>query len=175
MRMVKRMVGPTAMSANALSREVGVSQSTLSRWLREARTVSTMHDKTPEDTSKVPAAVPQPAKRPSDWTPDEKMAAVVAATGLEGEALGAFLRREGLHQADIEDWRQTATRSLAEPKKRRRGNSADTKRIRTLERELQRKEKALAETAALLVLQGKVQALWGEEGDATTRPNAKKS
>ena len=58
------------------------------------------------------------------------------------------------------DWdRQVANKLKASQKD-------DQKRIKHLERELKRKEKALAEVAALLVLQKKVQAIWGDpEGE----------
>ena len=39
-QMVNRMVGPSAVSASVLARQVGVSQPTLSPWLREANRVA---------------------------------------------------------------------------------------------------------------------------------------
>jgi hypothetical protein len=169
MKMVRRMVGPNAISASALAAEVGIPQPTLSRWLRDARTVSPMSERNSPTTPPAPAP-----KRPEDWTPQERLDAVAGARGLEDEALGAYLRSRGLHAADLDAWRQAALASLANPAKERR-SSGDSKRIRQLESELRRKEKALAETAALLVLQGKVRALWGEEGDDTRPPSGKKS
>jgi len=59
-------------------------------------------------------------------------------------------------------------RSNAEKPSRR---NPDVKRIRSLEKELRRKDKALAETAALLVLKKKVQEIWGDEDENTTRRN----
>lgn len=168
MKMVRRMVGPNACSASALAAETGLSQPTLSRWLRDANTVSAMSESTPSATPPEP-----PPKRPEDWTAEEKLEAVTAARGLQGEALGAFLRQRGLHASDLDAWRQTALASLTSTGPSRR-STADSKRIRQLETELNRKEKALAETAALLVLQGKVRALWGEEGTDTKAPNAKR-
>lgn len=169
MKMVRRMVGPNAISATALAAEVGIPQPTLSRWLRDARTVSPM---TEPDTKTTPPAPTR--RRPEDWTPEERLDAVAQARGLEGEALGALLRRHGLHASDLDAWRQAALTSLASPAKGRR-SSGDSKRIRQLESELRRKDKALAETAALLVLQGKVRALWGAEGDDTKPPSGKRS
>jgi hypothetical protein len=54
---------------------------------------------------------------------------------------------------------------------RQRGNSAEAKRVKELERELRRKEKALAEAAALLVLRKKANALWGDEDASTESKN----
>ncbi|MCY1046884.1 hypothetical protein OV208_36605 [Corallococcus sp. bb12-1] len=87
-----------------------------------------------------------PAAR-KKWTPEEKLRVLVAAQGLTGEELGALLRGEGLHEEKLKEWQQAAAE----------------KRVKELERELHRKEKALAETAALLVLENKLQATgWGE-------------
>ena len=161
-RMVRRMLGPNAVSAKALGQEVGVAQSTLSRWLRETATFAAMEKK-----DKPPVVA---AKRAQDWTPDEKLRAVMDTLGLEGEALGEYLRRHGLHRGQLELWRESAKAGLGQsvPTHKAKG---DSKRIKELERELRRKEKALAETAALLVLRKKANALWGDGDDDTDERN----
>ena len=162
-RMIQRMVGPGKMSANALSKEVGVCQSTLSQWLRKASSVAVVKG---EQTK------PR-ARRPEDWTPKEKLQAVLEAERLADAELGLWLRRKGLKEQHLRDWRATlAERAPAvfaprEPKP----HPENRKRFKELERELKRKDKALAETAALLVLQGKIEALWAAEDDAT-RPSS---
>ena len=163
-RMVRRMTGPDAISATALGRETGVTQATLSRWLRDAstRTVVAM-----SKTRKVGDAGPSPRTR----TAQEKLRLVAAAQALSGDELGAFLRREGVLEAELKQWTEAMEEALdatARPMSR-----AERKRIRELERELKRKDKALAETAALLVLSKKVEALWGAEGDGTDEENEK--
>lgn len=168
-RMVRRMLGPRAVSAHALSEEAGVSQPTLSRWLRETSSFRVMAKK---DQNKAP---PQPveaevARRPQEWTADERLRAVAETLALEGEGLGVYLRRNGIHREQIEQWRAEARTALEQPNRRRRP-AAETKRIKELERELRRKDKALAEAAALLVLRKKVQALWGDEDDDTAGKN----
>ena len=155
-RVVQRLVGPRAMSANALAEEVGVSQESLSRWLRAARSVGGM---TP------------PVKK--QWTGAEKLRVVTEARGLTGSALGAFLRREGLHEPHLTAWRAAAEAALGAAARPRPGGSPEAQRIRELERELRRKDKALAETAALLVLKKKVQAIWGDEDDTMDLPSAR--
>ena len=89
------------------------------------------------------------------------------ASRLRDEELGAFLRREGIHEATLAEWKAVVLEALGPQKK----TSADSKRVRELEKQLRRKDKALAETAALLVLQKKVQAIWGDEDDDTGRKN----
>jgi transposase len=94
-----------------------------------------------------------PQRERKEWTGAEKLRVVLAAAGLEERALGALLRREGLHAAQLAAWRQAVETALDAPARRApAGPSAETRRIQELERELARKERALAETAALLVL-----------------------
>jgi transposase-like protein len=104
-------------------------------------------------------------KRPQDWSAEEKLAAVLEAASLSEDELGVFLRSRGLHDAQLQQWRDQMLIGL-EPKPFKR---AETKRIQELEKELRRKDKALAETAALLVLKKKAQAIWGDEDDDTDR------
>lgn len=100
------------------------------------------------------------------WSPSEKLRIIEQAAGLKDEELGAFMRREGLHDSDLEDMRAAALEGLA-PKVVKRGPSTAELELKKVKRELRRKEKALAEAAALLVLQKKFQALMEEEGDDT--------
>lgn len=159
-RMVQRMAGPGALTAGALSREVGVTQPTLSRWLREAK-VGGMAKK-PKGGAR--------RGRPKRWTPEEKYRVVMEAAAAGESGLGELLRREGLHEADLERFRQEVQQAAVEGLRggtSKAHASAEDKRVKALEKELRRKEKALAEAAALLVLRKKIQALWGEEGDDT--------
>ena len=150
-RMLRRLMGPSAVSANALAREVGVHQPLLSRWLRESRNVEDMA-----------------SSKKRQWTGAEKLRVVIAARGLGETELGALLRREGVHEAELTAWQAAAEAALNEAG-RRGPRSAAAQRIHALERELRRKDAALAETAALLVLKKKLHAIWGD-GDDTTDP-----
>lgn len=149
-RMLRRLIGPAATSANALAKEVGVNQVLLSRWLRESRTVEGMAS----------------SHKKKKWTGAEKLRVVIAARGLSETELGALLRREGVHEAELTAWQAAAEAALNDGPGRA-PRSAEAQRIQTLERELRRKDAALAETAALLVLKKKVQAIWGDGDDAT--------
>lgn len=143
-KMVTRLTGKDAVSARQLALETGLRQQTLSRWRQEASTLPVM-----------------PAKRPRrDWSITEKIRILATGSTLTGAELAEFLRREGVVHAEYEQWRL----ALGEEG---RTSLATMKRIRTLERELARKEKALAEAAALLVLKKKLQAL-EEDEDADT-------
>lgn len=160
------------MSAMALAAETGVSQTTLSKWLRGAATVApkmARRDKQKKDSLASP-------KRPQDWTAEEKVALVLEAAAVPETELGAFLRRKGVHEAQLAEWQQQVTEgavaALRGPSKRdRKAANIEARRVRELERELARKEKALAEAAALLVLKKKAQAIWGDEDDDTDPRN----
>jgi transposase-like protein len=160
-RMVQRMTGPAAASATVLARETGVSQPTLSRWRAAAPTVPRMNTQQPDDA--------KGAKSPQQWTAEEKLAAVQATAGLREQELGAFLRERGLHAAQLESWRAAVKAALTTHGPRRAGASKETQRIRALEKELLRKDRALAEVTALLALRKKLEALWGDEADGTSK------
>ena len=130
-KMVQRLTGKSAVSASQLARETGVRQQNLSRWLQEARSVPVMADK------------PKPAVR--EWTVEQRVRVLAAASKLDGEELTAYLERAGLKLAEYEQWRIALDEGG-------RASASTNKRIHQLERELARKEKALAEAAALLVL-----------------------
>jgi len=97
-------------------------------------------------------------RRPQDFSAEEKLSVLLEIEGLTEEELGAYLRRRGLYEAQVRQWRAVVTEALdkaigrpkVSPEQR-----AHKKRIASLERELRRKDKALAETAALLVLKKK--------------------
>lgn len=172
--MVQRLSGPRAVSASALSEEVGVAQGTLSRWLKQAGTVglrmSSADDEKDKDTAA--SSMSSTERRPQDWTPEEKVALVLEAAAVPASDLGAFLRRKGVHEAQLDEWRKQVTENavagMRSPGRAdRKASAAEAQRIRMLERELKRKDKALAETAALLVLKKKAQAIWGDEDDDT--------
>ena len=146
--MVEKMSGTHAKSATVLAEEVGVHQSTLSRWLKEHGRFDSM------------GGGMSTKKRPQNWTAEEKMQAVMAYDGMDESERGLYLRGQGLYGVDIERWREEMLQALS--KKPKKGDPKD-KRIQNLERELRRKEKALAETAALLVLKKKAQAIWGDD------------
>ena len=146
-KMVQRLTGKNAVSASQLAREMGVRQQNLSRWLEEARSLPIMANR------------PPPTVR--DWTVEQKARILAEGSKLNGEELTTYLEREGVKLAEYEQWRLALDQGGG-------ASTATSKRIRQLERELTRKEKALAEAAALLVLKKKVETLYGEDEDDDT-------
>lgn len=160
-RMVQRMAGAERISASALAKEVGVTQPTLSRWLRDARTVTAVGG------SSSGGGKGRGSKRSQKRTAEEKFRLVQEAASLSGEELGALLRREGVHEAQLDEWRAAVLSALSPPKKKAAGPSSEARQVEALEKELVRKEKALAELAALLALKKKAQEIWGDGDDDT--------
>lgn len=153
------MTGADGISATALAKEIGVPQPTLSRWLRAASNFEPM-------TRKQSKTDTTPGRK--RWSPEEKLRVLGRAAQLGPDDLGAFLRTEGIHEATLLQWQEAATAALAGlSKSRSRKKSPEAKRVVELERDLRRKEKALAEMAALITLQKKVQAIWGDGADDT--------
>ena len=114
-------------------------------------------------------------KTPNEWSAEEKLKAVLEASSLSDEQLGAFLRSKGIHETHLEQWRTLMLGGLDNGRSARKPprHKVDVKRIRSLEKELRRKDKALAETAALLVLKKKVHQIWADEDDNTARRNGR--
>ena len=157
-RMIERMAGGEGISASSLSREMGISQSTLSRWLRKASIVESMKKKSTRNRT----------RSTRQWTAEEKLRVVLATAELTGEELGAYLRKEGLHQAQLDQWRSAIVEALGVPdKQKQRVAREEARKIKKLEKELNRKDKALAEVTALLVLKKKLEALMGGGDDDT--------
>ncbi len=164
-KMVQRLLLPNGPSAATLAREVGVAQPTLSRWLRTLGSVA------PVSNNNKPESVSAP-RRPEDWTAHERLRVVVDASRLGEAGLGELLRREGLHDETLAQWRDAALEAL-QPAAAPRARGGDKKRIKQLERELARKARALAEAAALIILKKKAQAIWGDEDDDTNEESDK--
>ncbi len=147
--MVSKMSGPRARSAGSLSAEMGIPQSTLSRWLRQYGSTAggTMSNK----------------RKPGKRSAEEKLQAVHEYDNqLDDESRGRLLRERGLYSTEIERWRAEMLAALKSTSNR---NDPKDKRIKELERELRRKEKALAETAALLTLKKTARQIWGDSED----------
>lgn len=144
-KMVQRLTGRNALSASRLARETGVRQQNLSRWLEEARSLPLV-------------AADKPIVR--EWSVEQKARVLAEASKLTGEQLTAYLEREGVKLANFERWRLALEEDGG-------AAAATTRRIRQLERELARKEKALAEAAALLVLKKTVESFYQDEDDDT--------
>ena len=148
-RIVARLLPPENAAIDVVSREVGVSIGTLERWRAQA------------------LAAPGELTSSQRWTPAARLEAVIATAAIDVATRGAWCREQGLYPAELEAWKHDAIAGLGEP----RAASAiearqDRRRVKELERELHRKDKALAETTALLVLSKKLGAVFRDGEDA---------
>ncbi len=134
---------------NSIADELNVNHYTLKNWLRPYYQRASM--------SKIPAN-----KRPQDGGPDERFQLLMESSAFEGEALNAFCRQKGIFTHHLEAWKK----AFLLPQQSVIKTASDKvlrDQVKQLTKELNRKEKALAETAALLVLQKKFNAFWEEK------------
>ena len=146
-RAVARLLPPESTAVQVVAREIGVGVPTLERWR--------------EDVQSRPA-------RGRAWTAGGRLEAVITTAALDEAGKSAWCRQHGVYPAELAKWRASATAALAEPEEARASPQAtrqDRKRIKELERDLLRKDRALAETAALLVLSKKVAAIFSKGED----------
>lgn len=146
-RAVARLLPPESAPLEVVAREIGLGEATLERWRAEALT--------------------KPAEQ-RVWTAAARLEAVITTAALDEAARGAWCREHGVYPQQLQQWRDHATEALAEPEEARASpqqTKHDRRRIKELERELRRKDKALAETAALLVLSKKVAAIFNKGED----------
>ena len=146
---VQKFLSRGSRNVKDISRELGVADVTLYAWAKERGSRSGMNNG---------------QRRPQDWNAAEKLKAVIEFEKLPPEQQGEFLRREGLHTDHIEAWKECMQAGL-EPQKSSKESRTEKAQLRAeikeLERDLHKKDKALAEVTALLILKKKADLLWG--------------
>ena len=146
-RAVARLLPPQSAAVEWVAREVGIGTHTLERGR--------------EDAQLRPARV-------QGWTAGSRLEAVITTAAMDVASKGAWCREHGMYPVELDKWFASATAALTEPEEARASPQAtrqDKKRIKELERDLLRKDRALAETAALLVLSKKVTAIFNKAED----------
>ena len=154
-KIVAKMMPPNAMSVAKVSKETGISEASLYNWRNQYRNQG--------------IAVPADSSNPENWSGENKLAIIIECAALNEQTLSEYCRKKGLYVEQIARWREAAiagneaTNPLS--KMERQELKKERQKSRALAKELTRKEKALAETAALLVLKKKAHAIWGESED----------
>jgi transposase len=146
--MVQKMLMPGGPGVTRLSHEIGVNKQTLYNWRDKFQDMATGSTST--------------HRSPRQWTQEQKYDALLEAARLTGDELGKWLREKGLRSEHIEKWQHEMKKNLNQGKKDAEIRELK-KKNKELERELYRKDKALAEMSALVVLKKKVELLWGDE------------
>ena len=155
----RRMSPPMRQSVAQISAELGIHVVTLYNWRKAWRLQGEV--------------VPASEKDPEGWSAADKFTVVLETAGLNATELSAYCRERGLFPEQVDRWRQAAQDANAQPlltmadqKDLQKRHQEDQREIKRLQQELCRKDKALAEAAALLIASKKIQAYWGEdEGD----------
>ena len=151
---VLKRLAETSLSFRQFAVEEGIALSTLHKWKVRYN----------------PETLQSSVHRSSDrWSSEEKFAVVLECATLSEIELGEYCRRRGLYAEQVMTWKQACIKgtmkSSDQNKKAKADSAADKKRIKELELELARKDKALAEAAALLVLGKKLDTLREGNGD----------
>lgn len=139
-----------------VSEEEGLSLATLYSWRRQARERGELF--------------PDAGSPAEGWTARDKFAAVLETASMNEAERAEYCRKRGLYVQQLATWREACEAAndwAVERRQQQRTADRDVRRrVQELERELTRKNAALAETAALLTLSKKARAIWGEGEDA---------
>ena len=150
-----KMMPPSNIPIAQLSIEMGIGESTLYNWRKQAI-----------DKGYV---VPGDGKNAEQWSSANKFSVVLETASLNQAELAEYCRNKGLYAEQVSAWRSACMDANANVNEQEKAFTIeakkDKKQIHQLEKELRRKDKALAETAALLVLRKKANAIWGEAED----------
>nr|AKN35981.1 hypothetical protein [Vibrio tasmaniensis] len=150
---LKKLLPPYSMSVKEVSEEEGISTATLYHWRQQLRRSG--------------AAVPNSNTSSEQWSAQTKLAIVAETYSMTESELSQYCREKGLFPEQIQSWRSECMQGFKSSKEQeaetKKQAKADKLEIRELKKDLRLKEKALAETAALLVLRKKLRAFYGEE------------
>lgn len=149
---LKRLEQPTTDTITSLSEELGVPRTTIYQWIKKA------------DTGSMTTSINH--KLANKWTSEDKFHVVLETATLTESELAEYCRRKGIFIDEVKSWKEQCLKAnqttVEDPKELKESLKAEKDLNRKLEKELRIKEKALAETAALLVLRKKANAIWGD-------------
>lgn len=152
---LSKLLPPLNMSVAQVARNEGIGLQTLYNWRDKAKQQG--------------RPVPGNKSTPDQWSAEAKLATVIETASLNEAELGEYCREKGLYVEQVKAWKADSLRGFVSSREQevevKRQRQADQKAIKQLKRELREKEKALAETAALLVLRKKLNALWENDSE----------
>jgi len=151
---ILKKLSQSDLSVSKFAQQENINLSTLYSWQKQYKTSG----------FSVPEAI-----TPDKWSAEEKFSVVLETATLSEIEVSEYCRTRGLYPDQIKAWKLACIKGnvteLNNTQKIAAASKVDKKRIKELEKELSRKEKALAETAALLVLRKKFNAYWGGDED----------
>ncbi len=152
---LKKMLPPNNQSIAQLAKVEGISDATLYNWRSQARNAGRL--------------MPDSDNTPNGWSSKDKFAAVAGTAAMSEAEKAEFCRQRGLFPEQLRAWREACEQAndwnRSSERQLKEATKSDRKKLKRLERELARKEKALAEAAALLVLGKKLDAMFEERED----------
>lgn len=150
---LKKLLPPYSRTVAEVAKEEGIHIGTLYNWKKALRESG--------------AVVPDSNTSSEQWSAQTKLAVVAETFSMTEHELSHYCREKGLYPEQIKEWRGECMQGFKSQKEReaevKKQTKADKREIKELKKELRHKEKALAETAALLVLRKKLRAFYGEE------------
>ena len=150
---LKKLLPPHNESIKEVAQLEGISEATLYNWRTQAKNQG--------------IAVPGSRKTSDAWSAEAKFSVVIETATMNESELSEYCRAKGLYPEQVKEWKQACIQGqlseAARSKQQREQAKQDKKKIKGLEKELARKDKALAETTALLVLRKKFNALWEDK------------
>lgn len=151
-QMVRKMMPPNNQSIASIHRETGISTPSLYAWKHQFQ--------------KKGYVVPAKPTQPDGWDNKAKLAAVIESALMNEAERSTYCRERGVYVEQLDAWKAAFEQAdgsgeVISPAML----AAERKKTRMLEKELHRKEKALAEAAALLTLSKKARAIWGNDED----------
>ena len=151
-------------SLRAVARSLGISNSTLNNWISKSRK-QTLGEFSNHDV--LPVNRMSSERRPQDWSIEEKLDLVIRCGSMSESEINQLCREQGLYAHHINQWKEEL--SSGSMMNKQTPGAAENRQLKNenkaLKKELRRKEKALAEAAALLILQKKANLLWGYDED----------
>jgi len=149
---LKKVLPPENRPISDVCKETGVSDQTIRNWLKLLK----------DDNLNTSDGEISPEYRNSS----EKMTLLLEGRSIDPENIGEWLRKNGLHTEHLSLWEQELRDKISDKDMTDKQKYNELKKkYKILEKELLRKEKALAETAALLVLKKKADSIWGDSED----------
>jgi transposase-like protein len=152
---LKKMLPPNNLAITELAKLEGIAEATLYNWRQQARGEGKL--------------MPDSDNTPEGWTSRDKFAAVLGTAAMSQSEVAEYCRQQGLYPEQLSRWRTACEQAndwnQACEQQLKDATKVDRKRLKQLEKELARKEKALAEAAALLILRKKLHAMHEEYGD----------
>jgi transposase-like protein len=155
----KALIREEGISVKDIACELSLGYSTLQRWILQTKN----HELELSNDLSNNGKIMRREKRPTDWTAEQKLAIIIKCGALDDNGVNQLCREQGIYPHHIKQWTNDIIKNEPPKIKVPPATSKMKRQIKALQKELNRKEKALAETAALLVLQKKVNLIWNQD------------